>query len=90
MHDNPYAPPQAHLADFSPASRREEIEGFRDLTGLVRWLRIALAALAVIVLAHAVSLWLQIGYLSSGSRERRPLGPATASRDRARRRRTQS
>jgi Domain of unknown function (DUF4328) len=64
MHDNPYSPPQAHLADFSPASRREEIEGFRDLTGLVRWLRIALAALAVIVLAHAVSLWLQIGLLS--------------------------
>jgi hypothetical protein len=64
MNDNPYSPPQAHVADFSPASQREEIEGFRDLTGLVRWLKIALAALALIELVHAVSLWLQIGLLS--------------------------
>jgi Domain of unknown function (DUF4328) len=64
MNDNPYSPPQAHVADFSPALQREQIEGFRDLAGLVRWLKIALAALALIELAHAVSLWLQIGLLS--------------------------
>jgi hypothetical protein len=64
MNDNPYSPPQAHVAEFSSASQRGEVEGFRDLTGLVRWLTIALAVLALIELAQVVSLWLQIGLLS--------------------------
>jgi hypothetical protein len=64
MNDNPYSPPQAHVTDFSPAPQREEAEGFRDLTGLVWWLTIALAALALIELVQVVSLWLQIRLLN--------------------------
>ncbi len=64
MNDNPYSPPQAQVADFSSAPQREEFEGFHDLTGLVRWLTIALASLAFIELVQIVSLWLEIGLLT--------------------------
>jgi hypothetical protein len=68
MNDNPYSPPRAPVTDFSSTLQPQEVEGFRDLTGLVRWLTIALAALALILLVHAVSLWLQIGLLSGAQR----------------------
>jgi hypothetical protein len=66
MNENPYSPPQANVADLSPIGVPQPgaLEGFRDLRRLVRWLAIALAALTVIELAHAVSLWLQIGLMS--------------------------
>jgi hypothetical protein len=51
-------------------------------TGLVRWLKIALAALAVIVLAHAVSLWLQIGLLSGAQSGGRITHEAALANDR--------
>jgi hypothetical protein len=51
-------------------------------TGLVRWLKIALAALAVIVLAHAVSLWLQIGLLSGAQSGGRITHEAALTNDR--------
>jgi hypothetical protein len=64
MNDNPYSPPRAPVADLSSASQPREGVQFRDLTGLIRWLKIALALLALIDLAQIVSVCLQISLLS--------------------------
>ena len=54
-----------HRWPISPLRRNEKSSrGFHDLTGLVRWLTIALASLAFIELVQIVSLWLEIGLLT--------------------------
>jgi hypothetical protein len=68
MSDNPYSPPHANVADLPSESQPQVPTGFRDLSGLVRWLRIALVAFVLMVLARTASTWLQIELLSAAQR----------------------